>query len=457
MIDNRYEKIDQFKPGGFGIVYKVLDTQSGNEYALKMCTDDSEDGRKRFAREVRLMESITSENVISIITSNAAHDPPYFVMPLASASLEDKIDKLKGNTNLALKVFLKVCKGIQILHSHNPKIIHRDIKPANVLLYPKSKIVISDLGLGKFEIRDSTILTGSNVFMGTEGYIPPEYKTKKGTKNADERGDIYQLGKMLYYILTGEYPTLIQTNLLSPSLTYIVQRATKELADDRYQSVGELIDAINSYVLASDPNSNPLQKFETNIITLRDLVARGQYDKKILNEVLQIIYSTKDEKGAFFELFDKIPEPVLDICSNHFSNDFEPILSEYTNHLYDFLGTEKLGFSYAETVAQKMKRIYANSSRLDFKVQSLRNILISSVHFNRFAAMDVFGEILSSIKDNDEAVAISDMLRKELAWFKTFRDMPRNNLHVSIQEVLEIIEKQEKEEAADQIEEDLLW
>ena len=456
MIDDRYEKIDQFKPGGFGIVYKVLDTQDGNEYALKMCTDSTEEGRRRFAREVRLMESIESENVVSIITSSFDHEPPYFVMPLALGSLEDKIDDLKNNHDLALKVFIKVCKGIQNLH--NSKIIHRDIKPANVLIYPENKIVVSDLGLGKFEIRDSTILTSSNIYLGTEGYIPPEYKTKRGTKNADERGDVYQLGKMLYYILTGEYPTLIQTNLLPPSLTYIIQKATKENSTERYRSVGELIDAINSYILAIDPNSNPLQKFEANINTLQHLVGRGQYDKKILTEVLQIIYSSKDEPRTFYELFDKLPEPVLDICSNQFSGDFEPIINEYTSQLLDYLGTEKLGFSYAEIVAKKMKRIYTNSTRLDFKVSSLRNILIASVYFNRFAAMDIFGEILNSIKDNDEAVAISDMLRAEIDWFKTFSEMPKKNLHISIQQVIELIEQKEQEEnQAKPNVDDILW
>lgn len=455
MIHGRYQIIDQFRPGGFGIVYKVLDNQDDNEYALKMCTESTEDGRKRFAREVRLMQSIDSENVVSVVDVNFEHEPPYFVMPLAICSLEDKLGEVKSNHELALKVFLKVCKGIQNLH--NSKIIHRDIKPANVLIYPENKIVVSDLGLGKFEIRDSTILTSSNVFLGTEGYIPPEYKTKKGTKNADEKGDIYQLGKMLYYILTGEYPTLIQNNILPPSLTYIIQKATKELADERYQSVGELIDAINSYILATDPTSNPFQRFEANINTLQDLVERGQYDKKILDKILQIIYSTKEEQKSFFEFFDNLPEPILDICSNQFSGDFEPILIEYTNQLLDYIGSEKLGFSYAETVAKKMKRIYANSQRLDFKVLSLKNILIACVYFNRFAAMDIFSEILHSIKDNDEAVAISDMLRKEIDWFKTFSELPKKKLHISIQKVIELAEQMEKEENNNDLELDELW
>lgn len=441
MIDNKYELIDNLGQGGFGEVFQVKNIENGNEFALKICTENEEEYRRRFAREVRLMENIEDESVVSILDFNLENEPPYFVMPLAEGSLKTKITALKDNHKLALDVFLKVCKGIQVLHTS--KIIHRDIKPENVLVYPEGKIVVSDLGLGKFENRDSSILTSSRVYLGTEGYIPPEYKTRGGTKNADERGDIYQLGKMLYYILTDEYPTLIQTNILPPSLTYIIQKATKEQANDRFQSVGEFIDAINSYILANDPNSNPIEKFEANINALEDLVNKGQYDKKMLDEILQIIYSTKDEQPTFFELFDKLPQPVLDICSNQFANDFEPILQEYTNQLLDYLQVGRLGFSYAEEVSGKMKRIYANTNRLDFKASSLKNILISGVYFNRFAAMDIFNEIVLSIKDNDEAVAVSEMLRQESDWFESlYEGLPKKKLHVSIQQAIDfVIEK----------------
>ena len=224
-LDN-YNIIEQIGKGGFAEVYKCQHSETMEYFALKICTKDEGDNFKRFAREVRLMNSISHPNVVSIEFSNIDNKPYYFVMPLAKASLESYIPKLKDNHTFALKVFLEVCQGIKAIHKSGK--FHRDIKPDNVLILPDDTILVSDLGLGKFEHRDSTILTSSNIYMGTEGYIPPEFKTAQGTKNADKRGDIYQLGKMLYKVLTGENPILIETRTLPSSLIYIISKATKD-------------------------------------------------------------------------------------------------------------------------------------------------------------------------------------------------------------------------------------
>ena len=132
MIDNKYEVLDSLGQGGFGEVFKVRDIENGNEFALKVCTEKDEEYLRRFAREVRLMESIDDDSVVSILDFNLENEPPYFLMPLAEGSLKTKITSLKDNHKLALDVFLKVCKGIQVLHAS--KIIHRDIKPDNIFL-----------------------------------------------------------------------------------------------------------------------------------------------------------------------------------------------------------------------------------------------------------------------------------------------------------------------------------
>lgn len=441
LIDNRYTIIELLGEGGFGAVYKVIDNQDESEYALKVCKVEDEDFRKRFAREVRLMEAIEAENVVSILNSNLENEPPYFVMPLAEKSLKEDISRLQHDEKEALNFFLKVCDGIQRLHTS--KIIHRDIKPENVLIYPEGRIVVSDLGLGKFETRDSTILTNSDIYIGTEGYIPPEYKINRGTKNADKRGDVYQLGKMLYYILTGKNPLLIDNSALSPSLLFIVQKAIKENPNERFQSVGEFMDAIKSYLYATDPDSNPIKKFEAKINALKDLVRKEEYDPSLLSEVLQVILLTsRNDQQAFFDYFDELPELILEVCSNQAVDHFEPVFLEYTNQLLDYIDSIGANFVYAETVAEKMRLIYINSANLTFKVWALKNILIASVFFHRYRAMDIFSEILLSIKEDEEAFMIANVLKEEKRWFQGIASrLEKRQLHVAIQKVIEDLEE----------------
>lgn len=81
-----YNVIEKIGNGGFGEVYKV--EKDGINYALKICKETDTEDIKRFKREVRLMEAVNQENVISILDSNLENEPPFFVMPLCETSLE---------------------------------------------------------------------------------------------------------------------------------------------------------------------------------------------------------------------------------------------------------------------------------------------------------------------------------------------------------------------------------
>lgn len=440
---SKYELLEQIGKGGFGEVYKCEHSETKEQFALKICTKNEGDNSKRFAREVRLMNDISHPNVVSIVFSNTDKKPYYFVMSLAKASLENYIDKLKNNHEFALKVFLKVCEGIKAIHNSGK--FHRDIKPDNVLILKNDQIVVSDLGLGKFENRDSTILTSSNIYMGTEGYIPPEFKTARGTKNADKRGDIYQLGKMLYKILTGENPILIETRALPSPLIYIISTATKDSPKDRFQNVSELMDAVNNYLASLENNSNPIKAYESCIKTSKDLLQQGKYDESLIKQMLSILYSSKDDEIQFFEFFDKIPLEILRKLVSGFTKDFNQVFHEYSEMMFDYISNNKLGFAYVETIARIMKVIYLTSTDNEIKKNALKNNLISSVYYNRYSAMDIFDELLLTIKSEDEAKVVAEMLIEEKRWFEErIEALPYKYLHSEFQSVIDFIKEDKK-------------
>src|SRR5260370_37766076 len=111
-----------------------------------------------------------------------------------------------------LGVFGQICSGVGALQASGTS--HRDIKPANVLRFAGGRIAVADFGLAKLDTRDSTILTQTGAFYGTFAYSAPEQHLPAGTREADVRTDICQLGKMLYHMLTGKSPVLIEHDAL---------------------------------------------------------------------------------------------------------------------------------------------------------------------------------------------------------------------------------------------------
>ena len=193
-IDGRYLVRAQLGNGGMGAVLRVEDQTTHETLALKYCKPNQ--NRRRFAREVRLMESIQSPYVIPISGSNLDHEPPYFVMPLAERSLETDLPSLVGDEATGLEIFRQVCLGVQDLHARG--VFHRDLKPANVLRLPNGRMVVCDLGLARPENRDTTVLTRSIGWVGTEAYLRRNSDSLRGagirtpgrTSTSSERSSI---------------------------------------------------------------------------------------------------------------------------------------------------------------------------------------------------------------------------------------------------------------------------
>jgi serine/threonine protein kinase len=119
---------------------------------------------------------------------------PYFEMELCDSSLADRKKPIEGDA--AAWILFNVCEGLKF--AHDRKIIHRDLKPQNILLkngVPK----ISDWGLSSV-ITESTTTTAT---LFTAYYAAPE---QIGNKTKDERTDIWQVGVILYELVTGQLP-----------------------------------------------------------------------------------------------------------------------------------------------------------------------------------------------------------------------------------------------------------
>lgn len=433
-IDSKYRVIEELGRGGMGSVLKVLDLSTNQEVALKYCLEADDSTKRRFAREVRIMSSIQNQHVMPVIDSNLDYTPPYFIMPIAENSIVAEIERELSEVD-ALNLFQNICLGVQVIHNSDAS--HRDLKPDNILRMHNGNIVISDMGLAKFLSRDSTILTDTMVEVGTRAYSAPEQQIPGGSRDADERTDIFQLGKILYELLTGDHPALIDPTLLPVGLRHIIGRATEQQPDMRYQRVGELMDAVGIYIRSSNTNVSLEQAYDSAIHQASSLVTNQNYNNEniqlILSLLTQFIEKSDEE---LIDQFDRIPKIVLGIIANKAQNELLPILSEYSNSIERAI--KEYSFDYAEKVAGRMKIIFDGATESQIKVLAIRTTMIASVNLNRYAAMQTFDSLLLLVND-ENATEVATMLGANMEYYKTMVDrVPRSKLHEEIKPIYDL-------------------
>lgn len=431
VIDKKYEVIDEIGRGGMGVVLHVRDRKTGNDAALKYCPLPDKMAKKRFAREVRIMASIDHEHVMPVLAHNITSKQPYFVMPIAAESLEEVISPdLELDT--ALHIFRSICLGVQAIHTSGST--HRDLKPQNVMRLDDDRIVVCDLGLARLADRDTTTLTQTAAFLGTRMYCAPEQLKLGGSREADARTDVYQLGKVLYELATGDEPALVDPGLIPPGLEHIIERATEQHPDRRYQTVGQLMDAVENFVRAQDPEGTAHAGFEAALAKSRSLLKKGEYDSDNLETLLELVIQLGDDDEFFLEQFDRFPRRLLRTMAQRMSDHLIRPLTRYCQVVDNVVGG--YNFEYAETVAKKMKVVFDGTDRPAIKVLALKATMIAGVRLNRFAAMEVFDEMLISVKSPDLAAPVAEMLRDNVDDYRYLVGrIPEGKLHAAIRQI----------------------
>lgn len=431
VINKRYKVISVVGHGGMGTVLRVRRLKDNSIVALKYCHLKDPQAVRRFAREIRAMKEFSHPHVVPVHSTNLKHDPPYFVMPFAEGSCAAKLSEYATDENSAVDAFLEICQGVQAIHGAG--LVHRDIKPDNALILD-GRIAVSDLGLVKPMSRDTTILTETMMIVGTEMYLAPEQRLPGGSRDADHRTDLYQLGKTLYQLLTGRDPVLMDMGCVPSGLAHVIRKATREHPDERYQSIGELIDAIHAYVAARDPSARPIAAFEAVNNRIKECLERGEYKLKDLQQLIAILTLPAVQAAAdqFLELFDQIPKAVLEVLAESHADDLIPVLQAYVAAIDEEVG-ERV-FPYAEKVAKKMQIIFSiTGATPELKGLCLEAVLLAAVKLNRFAAMNSFNSMLATIADDADAMAVRDALtRREERYARICTQVPSISLHPTI-------------------------
>lgn len=255
-----YLILSEIGRGGMSTVYLAKDVKLGRFVAIKRLSHaflaDSAI-RDRFLREAQLIASLNHIYIVKLYDFDVNRAEPQIVMeyvagpgkppapdwPPPSLNLEQKLEQNGAPLSLRASVVLvkKLCTAIE--YAHRRGVIHRDLKPSNVLLDEHGEPRIVDFGIARHTAVDAAKLTMTGTRMLSLGYAPPEQETNPAA--ADERADVYSLGGILYFCLTGENPRFFRDSRVPDSLRPIILKAMEQDPTQRWPSASDFADVLS--------------------------------------------------------------------------------------------------------------------------------------------------------------------------------------------------------------------
>lgn len=212
MSQERYEIRGKIGQGGVGAVYQAFDTQLNREVAIKRVLaeggyEDQEEATKHLLKEATALSSVQHPHIVTVYDAGIDADGPYVVMELIHGrTLDEMVERATLTWDDLREVALQTQEAL--IAAQDLDLVHRDLKPSNVMVcwLPSGKfqVKIVDFGLAKFSAAPSlqTIDHGDAVF-GSIFFMAPEQFERTPL---DKRTDMYAMGCLYYYALTGQHP-----------------------------------------------------------------------------------------------------------------------------------------------------------------------------------------------------------------------------------------------------------
>ena len=278
--------------GGMGRVYRAQQTNPDRTVAVKVVRFgiSNEKTLRRFGREAEFLNKLEHPGIARIFVIGTYEsdfgDVPFFVMEYVPdakpITMFSRDQKLPLQDLMAL--FAQVCDAVA--HGHERGVVHRDLKPGNILIDAEGQPKVIDFGVAKSTDSDLTLTrqSDSGSIVGTVQYMAPEqFVEGHEARSIDSRADVYALGVVLYELVSGELPYILEgkaaheTSLVvceeipkplrsrdksCPSaVSLIADRCLQKAPRARYRDAGEIAVDIRRFLAGSRPlhaRANPV-------------------------------------------------------------------------------------------------------------------------------------------------------------------------------------------------------
>jgi hypothetical protein len=265
--------------GGMGTVFAARHALICRPTAVKVLSADGGDpgtGIARFEREVQLSASLTHPNTITIFDfGRTADDTFYYAMEyLDGIDLEQMVEDHGPLPPERTVYLLRQILG-SLAEAHQRGIVHRDVKPSNIFVTQRGGLYdfvkVLDFGLARqVDTGGEASLTKTGMVFGTPRYIAPE--SVSGARQSDGRSDLYNVGGVAYWLLTGrplfpgsssldliidhvktipQPPSSVTDLEIPPELDAIVMKCLEKDPADRYQTAEEMMEALQALDLGT--------------------------------------------------------------------------------------------------------------------------------------------------------------------------------------------------------------
>ncbi len=207
-----YELSEKIGQGGMGVVFKASHRRSQRSVAIKLLPSDRTSDRdlERFQREACLTRSLRHPNTIAVYDFGRTRDgAPFYVMEyLDGRDLQTLVDA-EGPQDAARVAYVLAELAGALGEVHDKGLLHGDVKPANVMCCPREgggdQVKVLDFGLAREVGRMSDSSAGDRqTLLGTPLYLSPE--ALLAPEAVDGRSDLYAVGAIGYFMLTGKPP-----------------------------------------------------------------------------------------------------------------------------------------------------------------------------------------------------------------------------------------------------------
>lgn len=408
-LGGRFVLEEKIGRGGFADVYRAADNKQGGQLvAVKVLHDVAmvePEAIRRFHRELRLMEGLSHPHVIQVLgQGETSQDAVWYAMPLAQGSLLDALPELAGRQALVVDAVRQICAGLSYIHEQG--IFHRDLKPGNVLRTESGTWAISDLGLAVEVERQTTRLTSTlRQGLGSWWYTAPEQWLSAGT--ADQRSDVYSLGKVLQEMLTGEPP--VNNEMPAGPLRPVVERATANRPDRRYSSVAEFLAAVEGAVEA------PKGAWETAEDAAKRLLERVRLPRPADEDLAELLSWAQsldeDENEDMAALARVLPWISARSVRRLWSSDSDAFRRVFQRHCRH-VETAGFPFDYCDVLADFARRAVEQTGDVAVLRAAVRSLAELGYSHNRWYVRDVLTAVLQAIRETEPAVAAIDGLRE---------------------------------------------